>query len=222
MTSATKAPRLTTDDELLGMRLAHRVIRHDIDRLSRLADEMLADPSRFDRARYAAISDYVGLFTTSLHHHHTIEDLSLWPLITESAGPDVDFTALTDDHDELDPLLDDLVRLAGELPGQTAVAGFARTVRRLRKLLDKHLDDEERAVFPLITGYVTVDRWQQFEKEAQRSGRADFDLTRFVAVMTAEESEKARGEMPLFLRAVVSVLSRKQRRRERRTFGADA
>lgn len=221
MAPATTAPRLTTDDELLGMRLAHRVIRHDLTRLSRLADEMIADPSRFDRSRYAAISRYVELFTTSLHHHHTVEDFSLWPLITDSAGPHVDFTELTDDHDELDPLLDTLIRLAAELPGKTAIAEFARAIRRLQTMLDEHIDDEERTVFPLITGHVAADAWQQFEKEAQRGGRADFDLTRVFAVMTVEETAKARQELPIFLRVLVAVLARKQRRRERAVFGAD-
>jgi hemerythrin-like domain-containing protein len=222
MTPATLAPRLTTDEELLGMRLAHRVILHDVARLSRLADEMVAHPSRFDRSRYTAISRYISLFAASLHHHHTVEDLSLWPLITESAGPHVDFTELTDDHDELDPLLDDLVRAAGELPGTTAVAEFARTIRRLRTLLDEHIADEEHTVFPLITGHVPADAWQIFEKGAQRGGRADFDLTRVFAVMTAEETGRARKELPFYLRALVSVLARTQRRRERAVFGADA
>ena len=65
MTSPTKAPRLTTNEELLGMRLAHRVIVHDVARLSRLADEIVADPSRFDHARCAAISGYISLFAAS-------------------------------------------------------------------------------------------------------------------------------------------------------------
>lgn len=222
MAPVTTAPRLTTDEELFGMRLAHRVILHDLARISRLSDEMVADPSRFDRARCAAISDYVALFATSLHHHHTVEDLALWPLITESAGPHVDFTELTGDHDELDPLLDNLVRLATELPGKTALAEFAQTVRRLRELLDEHIDDEERTVFPLITGYVSADAWQSFEKEAQRGGRADFDLTRAFAAMTAEETARARKQLPFLLLVLVSVLARKQRRRERAVFGADA
>lgn len=220
MTPLTKAPRLTTDEELLGMRLAHRVIVHDLARLSRLADEMVADRSRFDHARCAAISGYVSLFAASLHHHHNVEDFSLWPLITESAGPHVDFTELTDDHDEIDPLLDDLVRSAGALPQKTAIAEFAQTVRRLRAMLDEHIADEERTVFPLITGYVSAESWQTFEKGAQRGARMDFDLTRVFAVMTPEEAERARKELPFFLRALVSVLARKQRRRERAVFGA--
>src|SRR5699024_9065016 len=43
MTSASLTPRLTTDDDLLGMRLAHRVILRDVTRLRELADRMLAD-----------------------------------------------------------------------------------------------------------------------------------------------------------------------------------
>ena len=76
-------------------------------------------------------------------------------------------------------------------------------------------------MFPLITGHVSADAWQQFEKEAQRGGRADFDLTRVFAVMTVEETAKARQELPIVARVLVAVLARKQRRRERAVFGAD-
>ena len=219
MTSTSLTPRLTNDDDLLGMRLAHRVILRDVTRLRELADRMLADPSNFDRARYAATADYVGLFVTSLHHHHHVEDLTLWPLITASAGPHVDFTELIDDHDELDPLLDELGEFTRALPEPAAVAGFARTLRTLSDLLHEHIADEERSVFPLITGYVSVDAWQRFEKDAQRGGRVDFDLTRFFAVMTEEETERARRELPLPVRVMVAVFSRRQRRRERAVFG---
>lgn len=219
MTSASLTPRLTTDDELLGMRLAHRVILRDVTRLSELADRMLADPSSFDRARYAATADYVGLFVASLHHHHNVEDLALWPLITASAGPHVDFTELTDDHDELDPLLDELGEFTRGLPEPAAVAGFARTFRILSDLLHEHIADEERSVFPLITGHVPSEAWQRFEKDAQRGGRADFDLTRFFAVMTEEETARVRGELPLAVRLMAAVFSRRQRRRERAVFG---
>ncbi len=218
MTSASLTPRLTTDDDLLGMRLAHRVILRDVTRLRELADRMLADPSSFDRARYAATADYVGLFVASLYHHHNVEDLALWPLITASAGPHVDFTELTDDHDELDPLLDELGEFTRGLPDPAAVAGFARTLRTLSEHLHEHIADEERTVFPLITGHVSADAWQRFEKDAQRGGRADFDLTRFFAVMTEDETERVRRELPLPVRLMVAVFSRRQRRRERAVF----
>ncbi|UYP18233.1 hemerythrin domain-containing protein [Rhodococcus sp. Z13] len=222
MDTTFKAAHLTTDDELLGMRLAHRVIRRDITRLADLADELRADPGRADRARCRAIADYTTLFTTSLHHHHNVEDFALWPLLTASVGPHVDLSALEDDHDRLDPLLDDLVRFAEALPDHDALVGFARTTHQLRDVLDEHLADEERTVFPLITGYVGADAWRRFEKEAQRGGRMDFDLTRVVMSMTPEETAAARTELPLPLRILLPVLTRRQRRRERAVFGSDA
>ncbi len=148
-----------------------------------------------------------------------MEDLALWPLITASAGPHVDFTELTDDHDELDPLLDELGEFTRGLPDPAAVAGFARTLRTLSEHLHEHIADEERTVFPLITGHVSADAWQRFEKDAQRGGRADFDLTRFFAVMTEDETERVRRELPLPVRLMVAVFSRRQRRRERAVFG---
>lgn len=216
--SASTTRRLTSDDELLGMRLAHRVMRRDAARLSRVADEVVTDSSRFDQTRYAALAAYIRLFAASIHHHHKVEDEALWPLIKSSAGPHVDLSELSEDHQALDPILDELATHSVKLPEHRAVVGFARALHQLREVLDEHIDDEERTVFPLVTGYVSAEAWRRFEKHAQRGGRMDFDLTRAFAVMTPDEAARTNADIPLLLRGIVRVLSRRQSRRERAVF----
>ncbi|AQA21714.1 hemerythrin HHE cation binding domain protein [Rhodococcus sp. MTM3W5.2] len=220
MPTSITAP-LTSDDDLLGMRLAHRVMRRDAAWLVRVADELDTNPSAFDRRRCAAVASYVELFATSIHHHHTVEDDVLWPLIVGAAGAHVDLTELTDDHQALDPTLEDLRRHAQCLPDPDAVAGFCRASRQLRDQLDEHIDEEERTVFPLITTYLRADAWECFEEGARRGGRMDFDLTRALAVVTPAEASRVRRAIPIALRGVVFALSCKQRRRERAAFGVD-
>lgn len=220
--TTSSSTALTSDDDLLGMRLAHRVMRRDAARLVRIADALAATPSAFDRRRCAALASYVDLFAASVHHHHTVEDDVLWPLIVGAAGAHVDLTELSEDHRGLDPTLDELIRHARRLPDPDAVTGFGRVGRQIRDQLDEHIDEEERAVFPLITTHLRADAWKCFEEGARRGGRIDFDLTRALAVVTPAEAERVRRAIPIPMRGVVFMLSCKQRRRERAVFGTDA
>ncbi|WP_037177232.1 hemerythrin domain-containing protein [Rhodococcus sp. UNC363MFTsu5.1] len=219
--SSPTTHRPTSDEDLLGMRLAHRVMRRDAARLARVADELVADPSGFDARRRGALAAYLDLFLASIHHHHTVEDEALWPLIVASAGPHTDLTELTDDHRALDPLLDEIRGHAHAGPDHAAAVGLAASLRQLRDLLDEHIEDEERTVFPLVTGFVPADAWARFEQHAQRGGRMGFELTRAFAVMTPDELAWVRGRVPMVVRGIVFACGGRQRRRERLVFGVE-
>src|SRR3712207_1082060 len=99
MATAT-APKV----DLLGITLAHRMMRRDLHRLTTPpGGSPAAPPAR--RSGRAAIAAWVRDLCTEIHHH-TAEDDVAWPLIAEHAGAAVDLTALSDDHGALDPLLD--------------------------------------------------------------------------------------------------------------------
>ena len=60
-------------------------------------------------------------------------------------------------------------------------------LRELHTLLQEHIADEEREVFPVIRRHVSTTDWAAVEKAAQRGGRLSFDGPRTVAVMTDAE-----------------------------------
>ncbi|WP_072804693.1 hemerythrin domain-containing protein [Rhodococcoides yunnanense] len=200
--------KITTDADLLGIRLAHRVMRRDATRLVELTSG-LADPSP---ERLAAVTEYIHLFADSIHHHHTTEDDVLWPKIQASVGPHLDLSDLTEDHQALDPLLDELRTAADGLPGSIPLLVAALT--RLNSELDEHIEDEERTIFPLITEHLPLTEWEAVETIARKGGRTDFELPRMVAVLSPAESVRMKKEGGLALRIMLPFLCRRYRRRE--------
>ena len=78
--------------DVLGMRLAHRAMLSDASRLTDLAERLAATPATGQR-RADAVARYVYDFADSVHHHHSVEDDVLWPVLAASAGPHVDLTS---------------------------------------------------------------------------------------------------------------------------------
>lgn len=201
--------KMTADADLLGIRLAHRAMRRDAARLVELC-RGLTDP---EPGQSAAITDYVHLFAHSIHHHHTTEDVVLWPKIVASVGPHIDLSDLTEDHQALDPLLDEVRAAADGLPA--SLPRLTSALIQLRNELDEHIIDEERTIFPLIIGHVPLAEWEAVEKAAQRGGALDFELPRAMDVLSPEELVRVRKEGGPMLRIMLPFLRRKYRRREK-------
>lgn len=195
----------------------------DVGRIAELTAAFAEGRSTCVPLRARAVARYVALLCESIHHHHTVEDEVLWPVIEAAAGEYIDLTELTDDHAALDPRLDRLRALAAAFrlsggDGKTA-APLAAGLADLHTLLREHITDEEREVFPVITRHVSVADWAAVEKAAQRSGRLSFDGPRMVAVMADAESGTFLGQAPWLLRLVLPVLAIRHRRLERAVFG---
>src|SRR4051794_29875026 len=97
---------------LLGFRITHRSMRGDSRRLAVLLSEIAAGDQRADTGRLTEITTFVTKLCAGIHHHHQAEDEVLWPVIVRSAGSEVDLAGLTDDHAQLDPLLDEITGTA--------------------------------------------------------------------------------------------------------------
>jgi iron-sulfur cluster repair protein YtfE (RIC family) len=156
----TPPPRTVTvrrpgdpDPDLSTLVLAHRAMLTDVGRLvdltTAIAHRRLPCPPR----RAKAVARYVELMCASIHHHHTVEDEVLWPVIEASAAGCLDLTELTEDHAALDPRLDRLRTLAAAF-GRSGDSELARplaaSLADLHRLLAAHLSDEDRDVFPVI------------------------------------------------------------------------
>jgi hemerythrin-like domain-containing protein len=214
----------TETPDLLGITIAHRMMRRDARRLTAAA-ERIAAGEPCPPARAAALARWVGMVCDEVHHHHTVEDEALLPLLAARAGADVDLAELGDDHRALDPLLDDVRAAAAALaaPGadrRAAAAGLGRAVARVRDELDEHIEDEERSMFPMIERHLSAAEWAAVEKRARDGGiPLSVALPRAVDVVDrAEYARLTRGPGVLF-KVLLPVLRPAYRRRERLVFG---
>ncbi|WP_312029201.1 hemerythrin domain-containing protein [Gordonia paraffinivorans] len=93
--------------DLTGMKVAHRAMLADTRRFTEIVHRIGAGEACGARRR-RTIADYLGLLCDSIHHHHTVEDDVVWPILESSAGAAIDVRELQDDHAELEGLLGDL------------------------------------------------------------------------------------------------------------------
>ncbi|MGA5763605.1 hemerythrin domain-containing protein [Nonomuraea bangladeshensis] len=204
----------------IGFRITHRAMRGDTRRLARTMDGIAAGDERADAARYKAIATFATKLCAGIHHHHKAEDDVLWPVIVRSAGAEVDLTDLTDDHTQLDPLLDEITQAARGLGKDPAAARrLAKTLGVLADLLDEHIEEEERLLFPIIEKYVSESDWHKVETEVRKGGDTAFDLPRIAEYARPEELAELRKAAGPVLAALIAVFSRGHRRRQRLIFG---
>jgi iron-sulfur cluster repair protein YtfE (RIC family) len=216
----------TETPDLLGIRMAHRMMRRDARRLTEAAERIAAGETCSPQ-RAAALTRWVAMVCDEVHHHHTVEDEALLPLLATRAGADADLAELGDDHRALDPLLDDIRAGAAALAAattpagrRTAAAGLGRALARVRDELDEHIEDEERSMFPMIEKYLTVAEWDEVEKRARDGGTPmSFMLPRAMDVLDgAERAQLVRGG-GVVLKLLLPLVRPGYRRRELLVFG---
>ncbi|MBL1075052.1 hemerythrin domain-containing protein [Nocardia sp. 2] len=205
----------TTTPDLLGMRLAHRAMISDTARFADLLRDIATGTTDCPPARADAIGDYLHLLCDSIHHHHTIEDQVLWPLLRGTGA--VDVRDLEDDHAQLDPLLDAIrVRTRAFVRGATeSAAQLADHLSQLHAMLAEHIADEENTVFPVITRHLDAAQWSRVEAAARDGAKMSFELPRMFGMCTPEEWERATAEGGFLLKVLLRVFGRGFRKRER-------
>lgn len=102
-----------------------------------------------DTARYEALREEWSKFCAALHHHHTIEDTSMFPDL-RAKRPDLAaaLDELDEQHRAIAPLLDRGDQLFADLATSSAAA--RSLVGELNDHLAKHLDAEELVVVPTL------------------------------------------------------------------------
>ncbi|MGC5009237.1 hemerythrin domain-containing protein [Streptosporangium sp. DT93] len=211
-----------TPPELLGFRITHRAMRGDARRLAVLATELAAGRQSATPARASAIAAFIATLNHGIHHHHTMEDELLWPVIERSAGAEVDLRDLSDDHAELDPLLAEINGQAAAFASTGDASALARSLTRLADMLDEHISEEERLIFPIITRYVSAADWNTVEAAVRKGGNPRIDLPRIEQYARPEEMARLRGLAGPVLVLMLSLFRRGHRRRERAVFGPSA
>ncbi|MET7708300.1 hemerythrin domain-containing protein [Micromonospora sp. NPDC005413] len=225
----------TTDSEtgpnLIGFRINHRTMRADTRRLADLSAGVAAGHITYDRRRAKALRTYVWLLCAGIHHHHRMEDEVLWPVLERSAAAEIDLRDLSDDHAALDPVLDEARASVDDLvsvftsgdPAQGQVrasAGrLAAILAQLRDVLDEHIEEEERLIFPVIRRYVSVADWVTVERAVRKGGALRFELPRIERYARPEELDELKRIAGPVLRLTLAALRPGFRRREAMVFG---
>ncbi|GAA3235111.1 hemerythrin domain-containing protein [Actinocorallia longicatena] len=179
------SPRRAGDPEidLTAMSVIHRAMREDVRRLAALTAAQGDRP--FPAAREAALAAHLEGLAREIHSHHGKEDDVLWPVISASAGAAIDLKPLSEDHTEIDPILDRIRTGSG--------TARAQALAELRDLLDDHIAEEEAVLFPIMRAYVSVADFEACEKRF-REGAPMSQLKWVVPWLAgaADEEESAR------------------------------
>jgi hypothetical protein len=94
--------------DLGGMYVMHHAFRRDLDRFATAVRQTPLE----DGAAWRALSTRWHRFGTVLHHHHTVEDTAIWPLLLThvdaagDAGGRATLEAMAAEHELIDPMLD--------------------------------------------------------------------------------------------------------------------
>jgi hypothetical protein len=204
----------------------HTLFRREL----RLAPALVRAVPSGDERRAGVVADHVRLVLDVLHHHHSIEDRMLWPLLLERVPSDV--APIVELMEQQHEAAHALIEQAGTLlPALRAgdVAGAARladVLDVLHPVLVEHLDVEEQQVMPLAGRVLTAEEWDAIGD----AGRAAFPRAQGTLVLgmyAYEGSPIALAEMladaPPPVQWLVPRLARRAfRRHSRRVHGTPA
>ena len=207
--------------DVLGMRLAHRIMLRDARRLTDLAEELAAGSVRPDAKRTRRSPRTCatgGTRCTTTTRSRTRSSGRCWssPPARTSTCPSSATTTPRSPRCSTGCTPPP----TGTPPGREDTAtAMALALAELRDTLTEHIGEEEAAVFPVIERYVSVRDWDEVEKRIQRRSKISFELPRVVGAITPEEWPAVAERAGLALRVAIAVLGPPYRRRERAVFG---
>jgi hypothetical protein len=208
--------------DMRAMYLAHHAFRRDLVRFeSAVRNTPVGEAEVWDR-----LQQRWEIFSTVLHHHHTIEDEMIWPPLTgraDSAGTEV-LGSMEAEHDLIDPVL---AQCAQGFAAMTAhpCADHRNAldvhVTSARQLLVDHLRHEETEAIPLIQALMTADELEAAEAFADQ-GISPKQVVELVPWALEGLSPQLRArelaQAPLPFRVIARLFGRRFQRRERVAF----
>ncbi len=140
--------KLLNDDGTASMATAMISSHHAFRRDAACFAQALREIASGDTARSAAVVEEWKRFREGLHHHHTIEDTSIFPGL-RAARPDLagGIDQLDVQHAAIDPVLEAGDRAFADLASPAAASAV---IADLERLLAEHLDLEEQLVIPTM------------------------------------------------------------------------
>lgn len=161
-TSPAVSPRREGEPEvdLTAYRLVHRAMLTDVAALADLADRVAGGTSVLGGDRAIALRSYTVRLCAEIAALHRAEAEVVWPVVAASAGSAVDLADLVDDHHAMSPVLTrcrsavDAIAVVPDDP-ETACA-LATAATDLLGLVQEHVDEEQRELFPALRGFVST------------------------------------------------------------------
>lgn len=151
--------------------LIHEAFRRDLTRLA----AAVRDPG-VSTARATQLADHWDFIKEQLHHHHQVEDESLWPLVRPKlSGRDEQLAVLRlmeTQHESLEPFtkdVDESFTSFARSTGQPAGEELGRKVEDMQSHLGSHLDDEEQRCFPVIDEALSEEEFDAFGKATAKA-----------------------------------------------------
>jgi iron-sulfur cluster repair protein YtfE (RIC family) len=143
--------------------IIHAALRRDLERIAMLVER----PGDLSDERLRAIGEHAMWLMGLLHDHHTTEDERLFPVLRTNnpdMGPLLD--TMLAEHGAIASAVATLEQAGrrAESGGDGAAEGLREAVAGLRRVLDPHLEHEERALSPLVPDSMTEEQWSVFEK----------------------------------------------------------
>jgi hypothetical protein len=176
--------------DLTGFLMAHRGFRAEFGRLAGAARQVR------DAKHAALLESQIDLVMHVLHHHHTAEDISIWPSLVRrspTAKPALD--RLEAQHEAMDPLFAEVTDTSWP------VGDRADDLQSLHDLLNAHLDEEERVAVPLIQRHISAAEWEKDGEEVSSS----IDRRRLPQIFGWLASTSTPGQRAEALRTVPAV-----------------
>ncbi|WP_369779518.1 hemerythrin domain-containing protein [Streptomyces sp. R33] len=188
--------------DLTGIRLAHRAILADIERLARLLAALAAAAEPAGPARAEAVARYVHRYHSVVRGHHRGEDEILWPVVLDAVPDAADAVAgivrFLHDHEALDAL-----QAACDAAADRFAAEPGRHARRLaglladqRDLLAEHIEAEERHVFPVIAARVPGAAYAAAEARIRSADRSADPVWARAWLLSHATEDEARRLLP--------------------------
>jgi len=195
----TAAERVDTHE----MVIVHRLFRREFRLLPGLVRQVPAG----DRDRAAVVAGHAADMTFTLHHHHTAEDLLLWPKLLERVQPRAELVQrMQAQHERVAGLLDRTDVLTAQWQ-QSADPGtreeLANVLAQASAALDEHLSDEEKEILPLVAEHITVPEWEALttygKKVLPKNSKAFVYLGLIFEETTAAERSALLNSLPVTL-----------------------
>jgi hypothetical protein len=178
-----------------------------------------------DTARAAVVVRALTELSTALHHHHTSEDETLWPLLLDRVLDAPEHRALVlrmeEQHERVAALIERVEGIAAAfVAGARPEDGerLATAVEALSAALDEHLHDEEVFILPLAEQHLTVEEWEAGAERARASIPPDRLLVQLGYILSHCSPAEARdftARLPLPARLAWRLVGRRAYRRER-------
>jgi hemerythrin-like domain-containing protein len=197
-------------------------------RETRLAGGLLRGVGAGDVRRARVVSEHLSFVARHLHHHHTVEDRLLWPVLLERVPDELAplVHLMESQHEAVDALLQEVTGLLPSFADSADPALGARLadlMDALHTALDEHLTAEETRLLPLAARTLSQQEWDAMG-EAGRGGTPRKELSLSFGMYQYEGEPAALAmmlaEAPAPVRFLVPRLSRRAfRRHARRVHG---